>query len=87
VVESFFSSLKRELFGDVVFENRAVARQVVFEFIEVFSNRQRCQKALGDLTPLEFERQAAAASLQRRSIGATPARAHLLLGQLNGHGR
>lgn len=31
VVESFFSSLKRELFEDAVFESRAVARQVVFE--------------------------------------------------------
>lgn len=61
VVESFFSSLKRELFEDAVFERRAVARQAVFEFIEVFYNRQRRHSRLGYLTPLEFERQAAAA--------------------------
>lgn len=61
MVESFFSSLKWELFEDAVFESRAVARQAVFEFVEVFYNQQRCHSALGYLTPLEFERQAATA--------------------------
>jgi len=61
VVESFFSSLKRELLEDTVFENRDVARQAVFEFIEVFYNRQRPHSTLGYLTPYEFERQATAA--------------------------
>lgn len=61
VVESFFSSLKRELFGDAIFESRAAARHAVFEFIEVFYNRQRRHSTLGYLTPLEFERQATAA--------------------------
>ncbi len=61
VVESFFSSLKRELFEDAMFENREVARRAVFEFIEVFSNRQRRHSTLGYLTPHEFERQATTA--------------------------
>ena len=61
VVESFFSSLKRELFEEVIFESRAAARHAVFEFIEVFYNRQRRHSTLGYLTPLEFERQATAA--------------------------
>ncbi|GGK40819.1 transposase [Deinococcus malanensis] len=61
VVESFFSSLKRELLDDSVFETRDVARHAVFEFIEVFYNRQRRHSTLGYLTPLEFERQATAA--------------------------
>ncbi|GGK24912.1 transposase [Deinococcus malanensis] len=61
VVESFFSSLKRELLEDTVFENQDVARHAVFEFIEVFYNRQRRHSTLGYLTPLEFERQATAA--------------------------
>jgi transposase InsO family protein len=61
VVESFFSSLKRELYEDEIFESRASARQAVFEFIEVFYNRQRRHSTLGDLTPHEFERQATAA--------------------------
>ncbi|MBB5234682.1 transposase InsO family protein [Deinococcus budaensis] len=61
VVEGFLSSLKRELFEEVIFESRAAARQAVFEDIEVFSNRQRRHSTLGYLTPLEFERQATAA--------------------------
>lgn len=61
VVESFFSSLKRELFEETIFESRAAARHAVFEFIEVFYNRQRRHSTLGYLTPLEFERQATAA--------------------------
>lgn len=61
VVESFFSSLKRELFEDTIFENRTVARQAIFEYIEVFYNRQRRHSTLGYLTPHEFERQAKAA--------------------------
>lgn len=61
VVESFFSSLKRELFEEVILENRTVARQAIFEYIEIFYNRQRRHSTLGYLTPLEFERQATAA--------------------------
>ena len=44
-----------------IFETREVARQAVFEFIEVFYNRQRRHSTLGYLTPYEFERQATAA--------------------------
>jgi putative transposase len=58
VLESFFSSLKRELFDGAPFESRAVARQAIFEYIEVFYNRRRRHSTLGYLTPLEFERQA-----------------------------
>ncbi|OLV16782.1 Mobile element protein [Deinococcus marmoris] len=60
-MESFFSSLKRELFEDNIFENRIVARQAVFEYIKVFYNRQRRHSTFGYLTPHEFERQAKAA--------------------------
>ncbi len=34
---------------------RARARQAIFEFIEVFYNRQRLHSSLGYLTPLEYE--------------------------------
>ena len=61
VLESFFSSLKRELLSDTIFESRAFARQAIFEYIEIFYNRQRRHSTLGYLTPLEFERQAEAA--------------------------
>lgn len=41
VAESFFSTLKRELVHRVHFATRAQARSAIFEFIEVFYNRQR----------------------------------------------
>jgi transposase InsO family protein len=58
VLESFFSSLKRELLDGAPFESRAVARQVIFESTLMFCNRRRRHSTLGYLTPLEFERQA-----------------------------
>ena len=61
VLESFFSSLKRELLDGQVFKSRTVARREIFEYIEVFYNRQRRHSSLDYLTPLEFERQAEAA--------------------------
>lgn len=59
-VESFFSTLKREL-GEV-FETRNQARHEVFDFIEVWYNRQRIHSTLGYTSPAEYERQAAQAS-------------------------
>lgn len=58
VLESFFSSRFRELLDGAPFESRAVARQAIFEYIEMFYNRRRRHSTLGYLTPLEFERQA-----------------------------
>lgn len=58
VLESFFSSLKRELLDTTPFESRAIARHAIFEYIEVFYNRRRRHSTLAYLTPLEFERQA-----------------------------
>jgi putative transposase len=58
VLESFFSSLKRELLDTAPFESRTVARQAILEYIEVFYNRRRRHSTLDYLTPYEFERQA-----------------------------
>jgi putative transposase len=55
VVESFFSTLKRELLLDHVFHTRQEGRSQVFESLEVFYNRQRRHSTLGYKTPLEFE--------------------------------
>ncbi len=55
VVESFFSTLKRELLLDHVFHTRQEGRSQVFEYLEVFYNRQRRHSTLGYKTPLEFE--------------------------------
>jgi putative transposase len=55
VAESFFATLKIELVYQTRWETRAEARSAVFEYIELFYNRQRRHSALGYLCPNEFE--------------------------------
>ena len=55
VVESFFSTLKNELVHDHAFHTREDAQAAVFEFIEVFYNRQRLHQTLGYVSPMQFE--------------------------------
>ena len=55
VAESFFHTLKTELTYHQIFETRAQANQAIFEYIEVFYNRQRMHSANGNLSPVEFE--------------------------------
>jgi len=55
-MESFWAGLKREIVwlrGSTHFETRRQARSYLFEFIEVFYNRQRHQTGLSDRTPNE----------------------------------
>jgi putative transposase len=54
--ESFFATLKTECAAQP-FVSRAAARLAIFEFIEVWYNRQRLHSALGYLSPEQFERQ------------------------------
>ncbi len=55
VAESFFHTLKTELTHHVIFETRAEANQAIFEYIEVFYNRQRMHGANNNLSPAQFE--------------------------------
>jgi transposase InsO family protein len=55
VAESFFHTLKTELIYLEDFDTREQAQTVVFEYIEVFYNRQRCHSANGYLAPLVYE--------------------------------
>ena len=59
-VESFFSTLKKEL-GEI-FETRNQVKHEVFDFIEVWYNRQRLHSTLGYTSPADYERQMAQAS-------------------------
>ena len=56
-MESFWSTLKLELVYRRKFENRAQARQEIFDYIEAFYNRQRIHSSLGYLSPVDFETQ------------------------------
>ncbi len=55
MMESFFATLKVECVADQVFASRAEAKMVLFEYIEVYYNRQRLHSSLGYLTPVEYE--------------------------------
>lgn len=55
VAESFFSSLKTELTDDEDYFTRSEARKSIFEYIEVFYNRQRRHSYLGYVSPIEYE--------------------------------
>jgi len=58
VAESFFSSLKNELVHHTSFKTRDEARTAIFEYIEVFYNRQRRHQSLDYLSPVDYERKA-----------------------------
>jgi len=55
-MESFIGTLKTEC-ANYRFATRAEARRVIFEYIEVWYNRQRLHSSLGYLSPAEFEKQ------------------------------
>jgi transposase InsO family protein len=55
-LESFIGKLKTECVT-YQFETRAVARREVFEYIEVWHNRQRLHSSLGYTSPATFEQQ------------------------------
>jgi putative transposase len=55
MAESFFATLKGELIDAQIWPTRAVARTAIFEWIEVFYNRQRDHSALAYQPPAAFE--------------------------------
>jgi len=56
VAESFFSTLKNELVYQNSYKTREQARSSIFEYIEVFYNRERRHSYLNYQSPLNFER-------------------------------
>ena len=54
MMESFFATLKTECVTET-FETRQQARQIIFEYIEVWYNRLRRHSALGYLSPEQYE--------------------------------
>ena len=61
-MESFFHSLKTEWVNHHRYLTREQAQQAIFEYIEVFYNRQRRHSYASRMPPLEFERMAAQAA-------------------------
>lgn len=55
VAESFFSTLKKELVHRQTWKTRRELGAAVFEYIEVFYNRERRHSTLGYLSPEQYE--------------------------------
>ena len=60
VAESFWSTLKAELFDGTIPATREEARAAIFDFIEIWYNRERIHSTLGYVTPEQFELRIAA---------------------------
>jgi transposase InsO family protein len=61
VVESFFATLEHELLAFGTVATRREAQHALFDFIEVWYNRQRRHTSLGSISPVQFEAQQRAA--------------------------
>ena len=56
VAESFFATLEIELIEGADWQTRNEARRAIFDFVEVWYNRQRRHSSLEYLTPAEFDK-------------------------------
>ena len=54
-MESSWSTLKLELVYRAKFTSRSHARSEIFDYIEIFYNRQRRHTSLRGLSPTQFE--------------------------------
>ena len=57
VMESFFSRLKVELIYAQNYQSTDKARMDIFEYIEIFYNRQRRHSAINYMSPCDYEQQ------------------------------
>jgi putative transposase len=60
--ESFFATLECELLERKRFRTQAQAKMAVFDFIEGWYNPHRRHSALGQMSPLNYERRRASAA-------------------------
>ena len=56
VMESFYRTLKIELIYQQNYETRVQSQRDIFEYIEIFYNRERLHSSIGYYSPEEYER-------------------------------
>jgi transposase InsO family protein/transposase-like protein len=56
VIESFWARMQTELLDRQRWNTRIELANAIFEYLEIFHNRQRRHSALGWLTPIEYEK-------------------------------
>lgn len=57
IAESFFHTIKTELIYTNRYATREIAKQSIFQYIEVYYNRVRRHSAIGSIAPMIFENQ------------------------------
>jgi len=58
--ESFFATLKKELIYRNHYKTKDEAKKAIFEYIEVWYNRERLHSSIGFMSPVQFEESLAA---------------------------
>ena len=56
-MESFFHTLKLECTDDIKFDSREEAKNIIFDYIEIFYNNKRIHSHLGYVSPNVFEKE------------------------------
>ena len=55
MIESFWARMQVELLDRHRWRTRVELANAIFDYLEIFHNRQRRHSALGMLTPIEYE--------------------------------
>ena len=55
LIESFWSTMQRELLDRTVWDSRAQLASAMFEWIEGFYNPRRRHTGLGNISPADYE--------------------------------
>lgn len=63
MIESFFGSMQRELLDRHRWNTRQELANAIFEWIEAWYNPRRRHSALGNLSPIDYERHHTPAAL------------------------
>ena len=82
--------LKRELswiHGPLIYMNRARLRSALFDYIEVFYNRERAQAGLGHLSPLDYEAALAGGQGSQKPVSTEAGQLQCQLAVYRGQGR
>jgi putative transposase len=55
--ESFFATLKKDIIHGKRFKTREEAKLMIIEYVETFYNYKRIHSSLGNMSPIEFEKE------------------------------
>ena len=83
MMESFWSTMQIELLYRKKWKTRIELANAIFEFIEVFYNRQRRHSKIGYISPVEFEAKMQQQPAQSQQKKVTKHGAGQLMGQLH----